>query len=143
MGRSLKLAIIIIIIILIAFLTIYMGREFLSKIDIILSVETDKDSYKVGELVEIKVSLKEAKIIFKGTPIATILEGKPLNGRDIAIQLLDPDGVTLYVDQGKTNKNGETVFRVRISNTWKPGTYTIHAVTPGKHTVKTFKIEKP
>jgi len=40
--------------------------------DVILSVETDKDNYRVGELVEIKVSLKEGRIIFRGTPMAII-----------------------------------------------------------------------
>jgi len=143
MGKGLRLILIIIVVISIAFLTVFIGREFLSKTDVILSVETNKDNYRVGELVEIKVSLKEGRIIFKGTPIAIIFWGRPLKGRDIAIQLLGPDGVTLYVDQGKTDKNGETVFRIRISDTWKTGTYIIHAVTPGKHVTKTFKVEKP
>jgi len=142
MGKGLRLILIIIVIISIVFLTVFIGREFLSKTDVILSVETNKDNYRVGELVEIKVSLKEGRIIFRGTPIAIIFWGRPLNGRDIAIQLLGPGGVTLYVDQGKTDKNGETVFRIRISDTWKTGTYIIHAVTPGKHITKTFKVEK-
>jgi len=142
MGKGLRLILIIIVIISIVFLTVFIGREFLSKTDVILSVETNKDNYRVGELVEIKVSLKEGRIIFRGTPIAIIFWGRPLNGRDIAIQLLGPGGVTLYVDQGKTDKNGETIFRIRISDTWKTGTYIIHAVTPGKHITKTFKVEK-
>ena len=142
MGKGLRLILIIIVIISIVFLTVFIGREFLSKTDVILSVETNKDNYRVGELVEIKVSLKEGRIIFRGTPIAIIFWGRPLNGRDIAIQLLGPGGVTLYVDQGKTDKNGETVFRIRTSDTWKTGTYIIHAVTPGKHITKTFKVEK-
>ena len=142
MDKGLRLLIIILSIILIAGITIFLSRNFLSKIDIILSVETNKDSYKIGELIEIKVSLKEAKIIFEGTPLATIIEGKPIKGKDVAIQLLDPNGVTLFVDQGKTDKNGEAIFKVRIDNTWKTGIYTIHAVSSGKHEVKTFKIEK-
>lgn len=135
---KIKILLVIFSITLIAVLAIFIGGNTLLNIDVILNVNLDKDSYKSGEIVNIIIELKKIKTIFRGI----VLEENPLKGKDIAIQILNPDKITVYVDQSQTDRDGKTFFKVKINNMWKTGIYTIHIVTSGKHIIKTFKVEK-
>ena len=109
--------------------TLIMNRlySYYSGSNIIIEVMLEKDVYHQGELLKFEVYIY-TKEFFWGRA--------PLKGIDVAIQLVNPNNVTVYVDQAKSDDKGKVVFCTRISKYWINGTYKAYIATPGCIVVK-------
>ncbi|RLE62597.1 MAG: hypothetical protein DRJ47_10405 [Thermoprotei archaeon] len=99
----------------------------------ILEVEVDKKVYSKGDMVSIKVRLEENVFwIWR----------RPLQGRDVGIQINDPEDRVVFVDQARTGADGTIVFTFRISGSWLPGTYKVYVAVSGATTTGEFEVKE-
>lgn len=89
-----------------------------------LSVDTDKDTYYLGDLVTVSVS------------------GATANGH-VNLQVNDPAGTPAYVDETIASPTGTATFKFKIPSTWSTGTYTVIVTdsSTGATATTTFKVE--
>ena len=117
------------LILLISFLLI-LGFINLASTSITVSVSTNKVKYYRFEMVYITVKVMS--------------DGSPVEGSVVGIQVDDPDGFTVYVDQGTTDSNGKVTFNFRLNRYAKYGWYDVTAtVTGGAGTTKFEVIPRP
>ena len=95
-----------------------------------VNVSTNKAKYYRFEMVYITVKVTS--------------DGSPVEGVAVGIQVKDPDGFTIYVDQGTTDSSGKVTFNFRLSQYAKYGWYDVTAtVTGGAGTTKFEVIPRP
>ncbi|MCD6480522.1 PKD domain-containing protein [Candidatus Bathyarchaeota archaeon] len=89
-----------------------------------LTVSTNKSEYYRGESVTISVS--------GGTPNDVYM-----------LQIEDPSGNKVWVDQGSFDSNGAFQYQIKIPDDWDYGTYTIRVKDMGKNKVSTatFRVK--
>ena len=87
----------VVLALIVSFLLVLGFKGILAAQAISVSVTTDKDVYYQYEMVYITVTVTS--------------DGSPVAGEDVGIQVLDPDGFTVYTDQGKTDNNGMLRYR--------------------------------
>jgi len=85
-----------------------------------LSVKTDKGSYAPGELV--------------------VISGSGPAGQNAALQVVRPDGVTLYLDVVKIATDGSYSSSFRLPLTTMKGTYKVYATVPGGLDSTSFEV---
>lgn len=90
-----------------------------------LSVDTDKDTYYLGETVTVTVT------------------GATPNGH-VNLQVNDPSGAPAYVDEKIAPSTGIATFKFKIPSTWSTGKYTVIVVDSSTKTSAstTFNVEK-
>ena len=95
----------------------------------VVIVETNKAKYHRYETVYITVTIIE--------------NGKLVKGVTVGIQVNDPDGNPIYVDQGITNEDGKAFFHFTVGDPCCPGEYGEYNVTassPGGNATTTFEV---
>ena len=92
-----------------------------------LTVNTNKNSYNLGETIQISGNLKE--------------NGSNLANEQIGIQINKPNGELFFIDQTTTDSLGNFYSQVKIPENGITGTYTLYASTSQIQTAKTFSIE--
>jgi len=116
----------VVLALIVSFLLVLGFKGILAAQAISVSVTTDKDVYYQYEMVYITVTVTS--------------DGSPVAGEDVGIQVLDPDGFTVYTDQGKTDNNGEVIFYFRLNPNAKCGEYTIIATVTGGEGEGKFRV---
>ncbi|RLE62927.1 MAG: hypothetical protein DRJ47_10000 [Thermoprotei archaeon] len=91
-----------------------------------LNIVVGKDEYRFGDLIQITVVVLE--------------NGKPVQGVAVGIEVKDPYGIPVFVEQGESDENGRYSIAIRVSMDWKPGVYTIHVAANGSYATRVFKI---
>ncbi|MDL1957747.1 MAG: hypothetical protein LWW95_11985 [Candidatus Desulfofervidus auxilii] len=95
----------------------------------VVTVETDKIKYHRYEVVYITVTITE--------------NGNPVKGVVVGIQVDDPDGNPIYVEQGTTDDNGKVSFHFTVGDPCCPakyGWYNVTASTPGGKATTKFQV---
>ena len=95
----------------------------------VVTVETDKIKYYRYEVVYITVTITE--------------NGNPVKGVIVGIQVDDPDGNPIYVEQGTTDDNGKVSFHFTVGDPCCPakyGWYNVTASTPGGKATTKFQV---
>ena len=88
-----------------------------------ITVSTDKDTYHPGD-----------RVVVRGT-------AQP--GSLVAIQVTDPQGLTVWVDQQKASSDGKFTSSFRLKSDARLGTYTVYAsASEGKATASFKVVEK-
>lgn len=65
----------------------------------------------------------------------------PAGRVDVAIELRNPGGDVFYVDQGRTNMDGNLEFRFRIPEDSPAGEYVFHLACKGGSSVGRLRVE--
>ena len=103
--------------------------QTLSSVSYVVTVETNKVKYYRYETVYITVTITE-----NGNPVKDVIVG---------IQVDDPDGNPIYVDQGTTDDNGKVSFHFTVGDPCCPakyGWYNVTASTPGGKSTTKFQV---
>ena len=100
-----------------------------TSVSYVVTVETDKIKYHRYEVVYITVTITE--------------NGNPVKGVIVGIQVDDPDGNPIYVEQGTTDDNGKVSFHFTVGDPCCPakhGWYNVTASTPGGKSTTKFQV---
>jgi len=103
--------------------------QTLSSVSYVVTVETNKVKYYRYETVYITVTVTE-----NGNPVKDVVVG---------IQVNDPDGNPIYVDQGTTDDNGKVSFHFTVGDPCCPakyGWYNVTASIPGGKATTKFQV---
>jgi uncharacterized protein YfaS (alpha-2-macroglobulin family) len=100
-----------------------------------LSIEfsLDRETYRPGDEVTVRVSV--------GTGVLGRLIRIPAAGVAVAIEVRNPGGDVVYVDQGETNAAGSLEFRFKILREAGAGEYSIYLACTGGSRSGGFRVE--
>ncbi len=85
-----------------------------------LTIVFDRGTYSPGDLVRISVSY---------TPFMVV-----------SLEVRDPYGNLMFVDEGRTGVDGVAVFTFRLGEEWPEGVYKVYAASGGAKAVSEFKV---
>ncbi|MEM3647308.1 MAG: S-layer homology domain-containing protein, partial [Thermofilum sp.] len=94
-----------------------------------LTVSTDRSFYNPGDLVKISGSLK--------------VEGKPVEGALVALEVRDPLDNAAFVDQPASGQDGVFGSKFALRPDAPPGTYQVFASYLGKVATSQFSVGTP
>jgi len=85
-----------------------------------LTVRTDRERYEPGDIVVVEV------------------EGPP--NAPVGIEIRDPIDAVVLLKQLRLGKDGKASFEFQLSESARPGNYTLYAATPGSLAVTAFRV---
>ena len=132
LRRLVILALLVVPIALIAYIGFELMQAFYGPRSLIIDFTLDRETYKPGGEAVVRVRVSSGVL---GSLIKI-----PAGGVDVAIELRNPDGDVVYVDQGRTSTDGALEFRFRIPPE-AAGNYVFYLACKGGSNTGRLRVE--
>ncbi|MEM1558454.1 MAG: MG2 domain-containing protein [Thermoproteota archaeon] len=134
---TLRKLVILILLIIPVILLVYIGAELMSAYygprNLITDFSLDKESYKPSDWVTVSVSVSSGSL---GGLIKM-----PARKVVIGIEVRNPKGNVIYINQGETDFTGSLKFQFRIPREAEIGEYTVYVACSGSSQSRKLRVE--